>query len=344
MQRHTLAGILFGAACLSAACLCSSVSRLPLTWAPTRIHSTLQAVQLATPGADSGDETGRVCVTELSQALRTSENTYLPGNELEADFSLVTYNVQGDALFNPMKVHPIPPKLQVYQDDAAGQRKLWAFFTDIIPAEQRTQLSRFEVFTDGPNNSLGAVEQTDDPRRWMLSMDIQDGANFPDLSTTLVHEFAHLLTLNDTQVTPDMPVFDQPNDAEVFEAEAAGCPTYFLFEGCSRPDSYINQFFQRFWTGLYAEWKPIDAETDEDKQDRDLERFYERHADQFLSTYAATSPEEDIAESFMYFIFTPRPAGEDIAGQKQLFFYEDAGLMDLRAYILSRLCGYVLKP
>jgi hypothetical protein len=341
MRKETFVAILLGAAGLSVACLCSSLSRLPQAATPSFVRPTSKVVQAANPGKN--DSEGMVCVSQLSQALQTSEDSFLPGNELEADFSLVTYNVQGDSLFNPMKVHPIPPKLQSFQDDTAAQRKLWDFFIDIIPAEQRAQVSQFEIFTDGPNNSLGAVEQTDDPRHWKLEMDIQDGANFADLSTTLVHEFAHLLTLNDAQVMPDLPVFDHPYDEEIFAAEAANCPTYFMFEGCSAPDSHINRFFQRFWTGLYAEWKPIDAETDVEKQDRALDRFYKRHRDEFLSTYAATSPEEDIAESFMYFIFTPRPAGDAIADQKQIFFYEDAGLRELRDHILSHLCRYVEK-
>ena len=205
-------------------------------------------------------------------------------------------------------------------------------------------VTRFAVFTDGPSNSLGAVEQTDDPHDWILEMDIEDGQNFPDLSSTLVHEFGHLLSLNTTQVTTDMEVFNNPDDQEIYARAAAACPTYFMFEGCSHPDSYINRFFQSFWTKIYAEWQSLNAETDQDKLDQKLDDFYQEHAGQFLSSYAATSPEEDVAEAFMYFVFTPKPSGASVAEQKVLFFYAYPEMVTLRERILANLCTYVVKP
>jgi hypothetical protein len=324
--------------------MCASINVLPGWWTPTRKPAPTQAWSVPSQDAPAFTEkNGSVCIRDLNTALEQSENTYLPGSELETDFTLVTYTVSGDTILDPVNVDPIPPRLKSFQDDIAAQQKLWDFFVDIIPSDRRTQVTQFSVFTDGPNNSLGAVEQTDDPRHWKLEMDIQDGQNFADLSTTLIHEFAHLLTLSEAQVIPDLQVFDHPHDREIYDQAATACSTYFMFEGCSLPDSYINKFYRRFWPDLYAEWQKIDALTDEDVQDEKLGRFYDLYADQFLSSYAVTSPAEDIAESFMYFIFTPQPVGRTIAQQKVLFFYDYPELKSLRQHILSHLCRYVEK-
>ena len=344
MSRKALLGILIGSAGLMLACLCTPANLLPFLVNSTPLAPTListggvPAAETVVPGASPA------CLSTLSQDLYKSETTYLPGAGLEADFTLVTYRVSGDSILDPLPVSPIPPKLKAFQQDTATQEKMWRFFANIIPADWRSMVTEFSVFTDGPNNSLGAVEQTDDPRHWKLEMDIQDSQNFADLSTTLVHEFGHLLTLNDTQLTPDMEVFNHPNSQKLFDQAEEACPTYFMFEGCSHPDSYINQFFQQFWPKLFNEWKQIDGGTSETKKDQALDAFYERYTDQFVSKYAVTSPEEDIAETFMYFIFMPRPGGSRIADQKVLFFYDQPALKDLRDQILSRLCRYVEKP
>ncbi len=353
MSRKALLGILLGTAGLTLACLCAPLSGLPRKWTPTALLPTLRPTNLvptsrpirtAPVTQQASGEADALCEYHLGQALEESETSYASGEALETDFTLVTYTVSGDSILDPVKVSPIPPKLKAFQEDTAAQQKMWRFFTDVIPATLRTMVTQFSVFTDGPNNSLGAVEQTDDPRHWKLEMDIQDSQNFADLSTTLIHEFGHLLTLNEAQVTPNMDVFDHPNDEKIFDQAEANCTTYFMFEGCSQPESYINRFFQRFWPKLYGEWKRIDSETDSKQAEQDLDKFYQRYTNQFVSSYAVTSPAEDIAETFMYFIFNSRPTGESIADQKVLFFYDLPELKDLREHILFHLCQYVEKP
>ena len=344
MSKNAVIGFLTGAACLTLACLCAPVRILPLKWTPTAMPPPAVASSLPTTGPSAAVEPALACVNSLAKVLHESETTFPSGTELETDFTLVTYTVSGDTITDPIYVHPIPPKLMGYQQDSAGQEKLWRFFTNIIPADQRTMVTRFAVFTDGPGNSLGAVEQTDDPHDWILEMDIEDSQNFPDLSSTLVHEFGHLLSLNAAQVIPDAQVFNNPDDQELYDREAAACPTYFMYEGCSRPDSYINQFFQHFWPKIFAEWQSLNAETDQDRLDQKLDDFFQEHTGQFLSSYAVTNPEEDFAETFMYFIFTPKPSGASIAEQKLLFFYAYPEMATLRERILANLCTYVVKP
>lgn len=285
-----------------------------------------------------------VCADDLARILDDSENKFTPGRNLENLYTLVTYVVSGDTISSPTIEKGVPGSVTFDQQDTSTQEKIWQFVTDVVPADQRTELAHFVIYTDGANNSLGAVDQTDDPHYWNLEIDIRDARNFPDLATTVIHELAHLITLNDTQVTTDYKVFYSPDNKDVFSQEAATCSTYFIFEGCSHQDSYINSFFNQFWPDIYPEWKTIDAETDPDTLSAKLDSFYQEYSDQFVSDYAATNPEEDIAESFMFFVFAPKPAGATISEQKILFFYKYPELVRLRDRLTANLCNHLSMP
>jgi len=255
------------------------------------------------------------------------------------DIPLVTYHVSGDELSNPVRAK-VPKNLIRYQNDLATQQDAWRLFVALIPGDQRSMLDSFQVMTDGPGGVLSAVEQTtDDPARWILETDIADIPDTKNLTFTLLHEFAHLMTLGPKQVPPDWRVFKDPHNIRVRDRAIAACPSFFPGEGCSLPASYINAFFNRFWTDLFPEWSAIDRLEEGDEKDARLDAFYRKHHDDFVDSYAVTSPVEDIAESWSYFILSPRPAGASIRDQKLDFFYGYAGLVTLRSTILSNLCA-----
>jgi hypothetical protein len=90
------------------------------------------------------------------------------------------------------------------------------------------------------------------------------------------------------------------------------------------------------------EWRKIDAlqygTEDLTLYYDTLYNFYKTHQDQFVDDYATTHPTEDIAESFAYFVFNPKPTGNSVREQKVAFFYEYPELVELRANILGNLC------
>jgi hypothetical protein len=145
---------------------------------------------------------------------------------------------------------------------------------------------------------------------------------------TLLHEFAHLLTLGANQS----------------EEDASTCPADYVNPGCGQPGSYIEVFYERFWADIYDEWATINAIPDDEERGMQLEAFFIEHQTQFLTEYATTDAAEDIAESWMYFILVPQPDYENVAGEKIMFFYEYPELAQLREEITTRLCGYFLYP
>ena len=78
---------------------------------------------------------------------------------------------------------------------------------------------------------------------------------------------------------------------------------------------------------------------DDDAYYEALDDFYYNYEDRFLTDYAATNPEEDIAEAFTFFILSPRPSGDIVAEQKILFFYDYPELVKLRDGIISSVCN-----
>jgi len=258
-------------------------------------------------------------------------------------YYLAAYSVQRDEIINPA-FESVPTDLKDEQKDSALQNQAWKIFTELIPFQNRQMIARYNVFTDGFENTLAAVDQVrDNPSQWVLEIDIADLKDRDALLFTMIHEYAHLLTLNASQVTPDQEIVDDPYNLSLQESKAAVCPNYFAGNGCSHADSYIHAFYNRFWLGLAPEWEKIDTlqyETEDLNPYYDgLYHFYLTHQDQFLDDYSTTHPAEDIAESFAYFVFGPKPTGNSIKEQKTAFFYEYPELIQLRENILNGVCS-----
>ena len=285
------------------------------------------------------------CPSLLQEILKagTAQAVILTGRsdqslKEEKGIVLVTYEVAGDKISGP-HIQPVPNDLKDKQKDRDTHESIWNYFASIVPPEERAQVSEFAIFTDGKGKHLAAVGQTfSDPKRWMLEVDILDSESYYDLTYTLIHEQGHLLTLNAEQVPPSNAIFKYPNNKTIYEQEVSACPQYFPGEGCSTPDAYVNEFFNRFWSDIYAEWEPINLEEDEDTRYTMIEDFYNIYEDQFLTDYAPTSPVEDIAESWAFFVLSPKPEPSSIANEKILFFYEYPELVELRMKILKQIC------
>ncbi len=278
-------------------------------------------------------------ITDQIIALAVSGGADVEENLLDTEVTLVTYTVSGDELADPY-FESVSSDLQDEQDDEQSQQQVWDYFTSIIPFEQREIIAEYAIVTDGQGGTLAAVSQTyTDPELWSLQVDIADTANYYDLTYTLVHEFGHLLTLGSTQVPPSLAIFNNPEDDDIYFQEVSACPNYFPGEGCATPDSYINNYYNQFWVDIYDEWNEVNLEEDDDIYYEKLDEFYYKYEDRFVTSYAATNPEEDIAESWTFFIFSPQPAGDTIAEQKVLFFYQYPELVELRANILSDMCA-----
>lgn len=271
---------------------------------------------------------------EMPHDAQTEEITY--GGE----GYLVTYTVSGNRILNPVLLDA-PAEMVAYQNDFEKHQQIWSYFVRLIPDEQREFLSGFAIFSDGPEEVLAAVDpEPTNPELWILSVDIVDAESRGELTSSLIHEFAHLLTLNAGQVPPDLALWGIPEGPEydrAYEEAEQACRTYFTGEGCSTTRSYIYQFVEEFWEGFFDEWLEIQYIEVEDDYYAALDAFYLAHQNAFVSDYAATNPGEDIAESFTAFILQPKPTGRAMADDKVRFFYRYPEMVELREQIVTRL-------
>ena len=281
------------------------------------------------------------CPSLLADIMRvaTDPSARTPEEETPVHF-LVTYTIEEDKLGKRLDIF-VPNELKSEWDARAAHEALWRYFAALIPEQEREYVAEFSVMSDGYENGLASVGLTyDDLTKWGLNVDILDSRD-PHLFTfTLMHEFGHLHTLNSKQVAIDRLLLRNPEDAAIRDRAVSACPQYHTGTGCSQPNSYLSEFFNRYWKDLFSEWQEIEAEVEEDEiYYSRLGEFYKIYQDQFLTKYAATSPTEDIAESWAFFVLSPKPALNSIADEKILFFYEYPELVTLRQELLNRVCA-----
>jgi hypothetical protein len=282
-----------------------------------------------------GDGCLDACLARVDELLQTRhlqavQNQYY---QADANINIMVYRVDGDALGEPSKLW-VPDEYLAYQEDTAAHQRIWEFFTGVIPLELRTLVDRVTIYTDGYGNSSAWVDSTPGSKEgWTIAFDILDTADPLDLIFTLVHEVGHLVTLNSTQIPP----YDYSSNAT---ATPGVCTQYTNYQGCSRESSYINQFYKQFWAGIMEEWKLLEKIHNPEEHDRQLAQFYDKHQSEFVSEYAATNMDEDLAESWTLFVLDPMPGGDDIADQKVRFFQDFPELVKAREHIIDGLCLY----
>jgi hypothetical protein len=132
---------------------------------------------------------------------------------------------------------------------------------------------------------------------------------------------------------------DENKFDDIFAIKSEECfPRYMSVDGCAKTNSYINQFYQRFWTDIISEWDEIQYIESDDKYYEQMTLFYEVYEDRFVSEYASTNVDEDIAESWTAFVLLEKPRDTTfISNQKILFFYEYPELIEMRNHIRNNL-------
>lgn len=196
----------------------------------------------------------------------------------------------------------------------ADYRALWEEMKTILPRDAWEDFTRFIVFTDGPDETLAYVQQADDEgAKWEIAVDPADAGDGQTFTETVIHEYSHYLTLNAGQAE-----YTTQQTASTYNEAGMVC----------REGSYLDDFYQKFWTGYL----------DDRLSDPESYGFYLRHEDDFVTSYAATNPSEDIAESFTYFVLQdePRP-GDAVWEQKLNFFFDYPEMVSIRSDIRACL-------
>lgn len=190
--------------------------------------------------------------------------------------------------------------------------EVWERWVELVPADRRRPVTHFEAIV-GVND--GEVYPNDTSlRTWTLALADNDDRRVVD--ATILHELGHLVTISPGQL--------RPADGPRVEAT---CRTYFTGEGCALPSSVINGFVEAFWSE--RELASVGTVTTAER--------YRANRDGYVTEYAATNPSEDLAETFVDFMYYPKPLGTSLADRKVSFLWEYPVLVQLRTEIHPQL-------
>lgn len=258
------------------------------------------------------------CQTDEDELPVDDEVIEQGGGDSEFGNSLVaTYNVSGTQI---SLTQAGPTSSGFY--NTARQQEFWSFFTGLIPSDMWPQITKLTLYADDEDGTAAYVAPVNenDLSKWEMGWNLAyvwDDNNElikGETAFTAIHEFAHVLTLNAGQVN----------------VSASACNSFHTGEGCSNNNSYINAFFQQFWTDIYDENQAITS-------DDGYLAFYQKYKNRFVSEYAATNPGEDIAESFAVYVVNNLPSGNSIADQKLKQLNEQEALVTMRQRIRENI-------
>lgn len=221
--------------------------------------------------------------------------------------------------------------------------KYWSYLKNTLPEEILNKyISSLRLFTDGKDEELGGVTSMNEMNtKWEMDIDTldfsfsnKDPLHVKDYTHTIIHEFGHLLTLNSKQIEVTK---------DTCQDDAKG---YLTKEGYATHKSYLGKFVTLFWNGkLLKKWDNIERVNSEKRKLNLLYKLYLKNKDQFLTDYAAESPEEDIAESWTFFVLSDKPVLDKIKHKKVLFFYQFEEFVNYRQAIREQLelipTGYI---
>lgn len=174
----------------------------------------------------------------------------------------------------------------------------WDSLATIAPSGQLADLGvfgGFEASEGGDEVTLAFVNPLDDDGSlFQMSINLDSYVEDPnEAQLTMAHEFAHVFTLLPSQVDRTVEAIDN-------------CSTYYNGEGCYADDSIMFQWINEFWDdGLIDQVDPegeATAEVGQDRCDNDAG---------FFGAYAASTPEEDFAESFSAYVFAIEVASDE---------------------------------
>lgn len=212
--------------------------------------------------------------------------------------------------------------------------RIWDIFIKIAGDKQvKGEMGAYLTYRIPEQSTLaftGRAVRGEAKNPWFLAVNT-NGADFNnpkwerDIVITLLHEYGHFLTLNSYQMDNDLLEISCKKKDRWYEN------SYF---GCAKAKSYYAQFIAKFWNtkGLWDAQKSIKNKDD---------AFYRANKSSFVTEYAASSPAEDIAESFVEFILRTKPAGLTKKEQKILFFYEFPELVKERTRIRNEIVGHL---
>jgi len=215
--------------------------------------------------------------------------------------------------------------------DDASYEDLWILMLTLLPTDYvEKYIVEFAVFSS--QDTLAYVSELSE-NEWEFAISVDDD---PERVVTVIHEFGHIVALNNTQyetyptvIEDNQSPLDDAAYSDGLNQDMAACDTIAFEDGCPIAGSYIELFTEEFWDQASVEMV-VNEELDDSAA-----YFFDQNPDAFVSEYAATNPIEDFAESFSYFICLsdedfPEDGSSYEMDAKILWFEQFPELVDMR--------------
>lgn len=212
-------------------------------------------------------------------------------------------------------------KLQLLSKRAgANDNMIWFEIVQIIPQEQSDRLlNSFMIINKKSDDTLAYVENEEDSSKFLMAVNepMHLGTDKLERDLTIVHEFMHMLVL------------EQAKNIDYSDNSKPVCNGTIDEDFCFKNNSIYHSFITNFWTKS-------------DLANYNNSNFYEKNQNRFVTEYAASSPHEDISESFAYWVISDT-ISKDIIGDKQSFFGKYSNLVALKAHIRRAIIADILR-
>lgn len=248
---------------------------------------------------------------KLVSGIRSKQSVFESAGPEFPDSEKILYNRNPSGEFTP-KLHP-------------ADAQLWEVVLSLAPTKNiADSILTFEVYFDENDDTLASVESLSDTNSyWLYSINYVAVQNFEELIPTIVHEFAHILALQDSQTTTE---YEDPDIRNT-------CINYLVDEGCTNRDSYLNNYYNLFW-----ENSP--DLLDQDRNDPQAEELYSTKPGYYVSSYATTNPVEDFAESFMFYTLS-KPFEQNTVKAKKVGYFDNIDdLTDYRQKVIGTILSW----
>ncbi len=213
-------------------------------------------------------------------------------------------------------------------------KELWKLTREAFPEEHRKKLRYFK-FINKPSVEnaayveISAKKKNNDVKTYfdlVLNLDDVKVGSFAQQQRSIdiiIHELGHVIAFSEDQVR----YFVEQDDCRFYYTEDLGA--------CSLSTSYYTEFYREFWDDDFYD---ASQEYLEDDDYEIIEDFYSNNKDSFVSEYAASSPDEDLAESMLYFLTKSRKADDSLDMNAKInSFYDFPEMIEVRNYIQRNL-------
>ena len=244
--------------------------------------------------------------------------------ELLAEGDEVTFSVRSDG------------SVRFSNSDDPLFSRTWDFVSSVVPLEYRTKFDQV-TFQNDPNTRFAAhvyqrisTRNKADPDATRVQFTLILNLPYMRFDTQrmrdatkdiIIHELGHLVALG-------------PDQLRYFVDRASACDTYYVTDlrSCAKSES-LYAILSEFWDDDFLTWSEQYKRLSGSAREAALRSYYRENRTEHVSLYAATHPDEDLAEVFMDFVIKPRPGGSTLAERKILALYELPELVALRTMI-----------